>query len=533
MLATDNPPMRRSLSFICAAVFLLAACGESTLENVPASSSTTNPPDSTVTTAAPAVATYRYEMSFVGQDFDGTEVRVSLTGAVDEDRQLAEIRYLSDTSVDGPVDSIIVQTSNATLVYAPIEPMLPSWAGDDIEPDQWYEFDVFENSGADAFFLKSTPTSESIWELLGVQPQSDIRDGRTVEVAVVDGERLTPHRGSNSVFSFIGINVDRVEIVTSDDEDGGLAWIALNSTGDEQQSSELTIAVSDRGQPVDIEIPTQVEPLPLFDPPTLPPPVVPTTLLPEPTIEPDSDGVFFRLSVTGGWQLPDPPARRISLETDGSLVRAINPNVFASTESFSVMQLSPSGVNRVIALFEDSGLLENRGLLDGGAGISPTSVSATLWVGGRPILSMDRIGETEGYDEEQRAARAAFDDILAKLDDPSWLGDDILSDWQPWVPERLTVLASDDVSPRSGLPNNSPFADWPLAATIEEMSTGTVLNAYDEEVLVICLEGKDVAPVWALLTGVNNAYLRVDDGREWELTYALSTPGYRSFRDAC
>ena len=59
------------------------------------------------------------------------------------------------------------------------------------------------------------------------------------------------------------------------------------------------------------------------------------------------------------------------------------------------------------------------------------------------------------------------------------------------------------------------------------------LNAYDEVELVVCVTGDQVQPVWDLLTGVNNAYLRVDDGAQWELTYRLTWPGYGQQRNAC
>ncbi len=49
----------------------------------------------------------------------------------------------------------------------------------------------------------------------------------------------------------------------------------------------------------------------------------------------------------------------------------------------------------------------------------------------------------------------------------------------------------------------------------------------------MCLTGDQVAPVWELLTGVNNAYLRVDDGTEWELAYMFNWPGYGQRRDPC
>ena len=94
-------------------------------------------------------------------------------------------------------------------------------------------------------------------------------------------------------------------------------------------------------------------------------------------------------------------------------------------------------------------------------------------------------------------------------------------------------MQAGDVSARSGLPADAPFAPWPLEETIEELATSTTRNPYDEVELVLCLTGDQVEPVWELLTGVNNAYLRVDDGAKWELTYILTWPGYRPQRATC
>ena len=42
-----------------------------------------------------------------------------------------------------------------------------------------------------------------------------------------------------------------------------------------------------------------------------------------------------------------------------------------------------------------------------------------------------------------------------------------------------------------------------------------------------------MAPVFALLTGVNHAHLGVDDGTPWELDVRPHYPGYRLASDPC
>ena len=81
--------------------------------------------------------------------------------------------------------------------------------------------------------------------------------------------------------------------------------------------------------------------------------------------------------------------------------------------------------------------------------------------------------------------------------------------------------------------SETPFARWPLDRPIEELALGTTLGADGAESLVLCLRGDEVAPVFALLTGVNHAHLRVDDGGAWELDVRPRYPGYRLARGPC
>ena len=68
----------------------------------------------------------------------------------------------------------------------------------------------------------------------------------------------------------------------------------------------------------------------------------------------------------------------------------------------------------------------------------------------------------------------------------------------------------------------------------KRQSQDTAENAYGERELAICLRGKDARTVWReLFTGENTAYLRVDDGRRWELTASVSLPGYALHDSPC
>lgn len=62
---------------------------------------------------------------------------------------------------------------------------------------------------------------------------------------------------------------------------------------------------------------------------------------------------------------------------------------------------------------------------------------------------------------------------------------------------------------------------------MEELAFGERDDAYGEQRLALCLRGRDAARVWRrLFTGENTAYLRVDDGRRWELNASVLLPGY-------
>jgi hypothetical protein len=244
-----------------------------------------------------------------------------------------------------------------------------------------------------------------------------------------------------------------------------------------------------------------------------------------------SGEVILRLSLTGGWGLPDRDELHLTIQDDGQVIRVSDRTVFSSTDDYTSLRLTSSGILRVLETLEEL-LTASSDDLDGGAGVSPTDRSARLEVTDAIALSMDRIGQTNGYTPEQHASRARFDDLIARIDDLTWLGEDILEPETAWIPASMTVLAG-SVSDRSGLEPNTPFAPWPLDRSIEELAVGTALDPYGEEELVLCMTGDDVAPVFALLTGVNHAYLRVDDGSAWELTVRPHYPGYRLFNDPC
>jgi hypothetical protein len=244
-----------------------------------------------------------------------------------------------------------------------------------------------------------------------------------------------------------------------------------------------------------------------------------------------SGEVILRLSLTGGWALPDPGQLHLTVEGDCRVVRVTDMSVFSTTDDYTSARLSRDGMRRVIALARDL-LPARRSDLDGGAGVSPTDRAAWLEVGDGITLSMDRLGATEGYTAGQRSWRARFDAVIERIKDLSWLREDIVEPEAPWIPESMTVLAR-SVGPGDRAQVGSAAARWPLDRPIDRLADGTTVDADGEERRVLCLEGDEVAPVFALLTGVNHARLAVDDGAAWELDVRPRIPGYRLVGDPC
>jgi hypothetical protein len=221
----------------------------------------------------------------------------------------------------------------------------------------------------------------------------------------------------------------------------------------------------------------------------------------------------------------------VTIQDDGRVIRVTDTTVFSSTRDYTSLRLDHSGILRVLGMTEPL-LPAHRQDLDGGAGVSPVDRSAWLEVGDAITLSMDRIGQTDGYTSEQRAWRARFGEVLEAIKDLSWLDDAIVEPESPWIPSSMTVLARPMSSETGVGPESSP-APWPLDRSIGELAIGTTPDADVQEDLVLCLTGDQVAPVFALLTGVNHAHLRVVDGKEWELDVRPHYPGYRLAGDPC
>jgi hypothetical protein len=224
----------------------------------------------------------------------------------------------------------------------------------------------------------------------------------------------------------------------------------------------------------------------------------------------DADGSVVRIDIHGD----TPSAGMYSFAEDGSVVRAADTSVTMSREDLTTWRLSRPQLETVLGALDTLGVREAEPGSFGDATVRPyTPSGAVLWGGGRVI----------GGDDQR-----LMDTLYAVTEPPA-------HGVRRWSPTVIGFLAGrPDRTSLSPLTAKDPFARWPLRRGIRELATGTARNAYDEEKLAVCVIGRDAAKVWRhLFTGVNTAYLRVDDGRKWELQSTVGLPGYPPSAGAC
>ncbi len=253
---------------------------------------------------------------------------------------------------------------------------------------------------------------------------------------------------------------------------------------------------------------------------------------PLPSWPADKDGIVLEVDIYEGFER----AEVISIDKRGWVVRAAQDDVFSSVDDYTTWRMDKRELRRLLTMIDDSGLhtASDEELGDkrdaAGApisgGISPSNDtiffrfadgnerSVTLAKYGEHVPRQDRLLRQRLWNIGERIANAAR--TVRHLAAPP----------QPWVPSQLAILAGPpSPSERSGMPpNRPPYRSWPLRQSIRQLSTEIVPNAYDEPVHSFCLTGDDAAAVFAMLTGVNHAYLRVDDGRHWELDVEVRLP---------
>ncbi|MGN6575455.1 MAG: hypothetical protein ACTHKG_07200 [Nocardioides sp.] len=247
-----------------------------------------------------------------------------------------------------------------------------------------------------------------------------------------------------------------------------------------------------------------------------------TLLVPDPSLfvdygtrrgdgwEAEPDGILLRIDIHGD----TPSAGMYSFADDGTVVRVADTSVTMSRDDLTTWRLSPAQLETVLGALDALGVREATPGDFGDATVRTYTPSGNIsWGQGRVI----------GGDDPRLM------NTLTAVTQP--LGNRV----RRWVPRAIGFLAGPpERSARSPLSDKDPFAPWPLDRGIRELAVGTAENAYGEERLSLCLFGKDAATVWRhLFTGVNTAYLRVDDGKRWELQSSVAFPDYVGYGTPC
>ncbi len=223
-----------------------------------------------------------------------------------------------------------------------------------------------------------------------------------------------------------------------------------------------------------------------------------------------ADGIVVRIDIHGD----TPAAGMFSFASDGTVVRVADMSVTMSREDLTTWRLSRLQLQTVLGALDALGIREAEPGSFGDATVRRYTPSGDVsWDAGRVI----------GGDDQRLM------DVLYAVTEPP------AHDVRRWTPTAIGFLAGrPDRTARSPLTARDPFARWPLERGIRELATGTARNAYDEKKLALCVIGRDAARVWRhLFTGVNTAYLRVDDGRRWELQSSVVLPDYVAHGSPC
>lgn len=244
----------------------------------------------------------------------------------------------------------------------------------------------------------------------------------------------------------------------------------------------------------------------------------------------DRNGIVLEVDIFGGYER----AEVISIDKHGWVVRAAQDDVFGSVDDYTTWRLNKNGLRKILTMVDRSGLHtaseeelgnerdEAGAPISGGISPSNDTIYFRLADGTDRSITLAKYGEH--VPRPERLLRLRLWNIGRRIVDTAGSARHLVSPPQPWVPRELGILAGPP-SERSGMPpNRPPYRPWPLSQSIRQLSTEMVPNAYDELEHSFCLTGDDAAAVFAMLTGVNHAYLRVDDGRRWELDVEVRLP---------
>lgn len=233
----------------------------------------------------------------------------------------------------------------------------------------------------------------------------------------------------------------------------------------------------------------------------------------------------IRINSYLNFQIPDAEDFNYVLSGKGDVLHIRNGNIFAGAQSYRTWNIGRDGFRQIYAKMDELGLLER----SVGNIFESTAPALSISIDGRFVM------EAHGLDlpasemtPEQAEIRDNIKQLIAHLEDMSWLENVEPTTPSLWVPNHMTVYARDENDPRYY--TTERFA-WPFDATIEEMS----FPPDEEGERVVCLAGAEAATAWRalMIDGVNHARLPVNDGSDHELTIRVSYPGYQLYGDRC
>lgn len=226
------------------------------------------------------------------------------------------------------------------------------------------------------------------------------------------------------------------------------------------------------------------------------------------------EGVVLSIGIHAGYD-----TETLSVDSQGWVVRVSDTSVTTTVDDYVTWRLTRAGLKRLLRAVERTGVRAAApGDLGDGA-VSPYSRTVHYGFGDDTGVSVSIRPEEAGISARERLWRLAN-----RIASPRWHRGHIAVAPRPWTPPALGILAGPpNRTERSPLPPDAPFRPWPLDRSIRELSHGLRPNAYDEPRRALCLRGAAAAKVFALFTGENIAYLRVDDGERWELNVTVHT----------
>lgn len=245
---------------------------------------------------------------------------------------------------------------------------------------------------------------------------------------------------------------------------------------------------------------------------------VPDLPLSLPAYQPQSDEVSFRFHTYLGGQMSEPDLIGdfdVTLLASGQVVLVEGTSIYDGAESYVTWHLSESGYGQLADYVLDHPLTGQQ------FGSNDRAYSMTH----RGMVALEAHPRTGAVDEQ---TEASLHELAGQLRDHSWLGAEVISGPEPWVPSDLEFSAQPGLpETHEGAPRNlgEPVI-WPLDRTIGDIGLPAI-DRRGRNVLAICLTGDEAAAAWGLVReGINHAWIPVSDGRDWTLSYQIRFPGY-------